>query len=111
MTSGGATVTNQEFLVVEPDGTLPVLQSVTPAEGRQATTVVVTLTGAGLVSGSTLNISGTGVTVLGTPMVFSGRMFAFLSIDTDAPPGAREVTVTTPAGTTRSISFTVLNPS
>jgi len=111
MTSLGAIVTNQKFLVVEPDGTLPVLYSVAPAEGRQATSVWVTLTGAGLVSGSTLNISGTGVTVLGTPQVFSGRMSAVLSIDSDAAPGARELTVTTPAGTTRGISFTVLNTS
>ena len=92
---------------------------------------MVALTGTNFIAGgTTVNVSGTGVTVtvvavndntsLGTARRNTSRAASFVNtntlmtanfvIDAAAAPGARNVTVTTAGGTSNSLSFTVSAP-
>ena len=86
----------------------PTLTSVVPPQGRQATTVAVTLTGTHFVMGGTaVTLTGTGVTLTGLTVTTSTSLTANFVLDAAAAPGARSVTVTTAAGTSNSQSFTI----
>jgi hypothetical protein len=91
------------------------LTGVSPSSGPQSTSVPVTLTGTGLgnlTSSSNVTVSGTGVTVIGTPVPngggtqVTGLTFVVIS---GAAPGPRNVTVTTVDGSsTLTGGFTVI---
>jgi hypothetical protein len=89
----------------------PTLASIAPPGGMQGTTVVVTLTGTHFAPGSTVAISGAGVTAQGVTVQNATTIAASFVIDAAAALGARSVTVTTPAGTTGPVTFTVNVPS
>jgi hypothetical protein len=94
---------------VNPDPQ-PTLTSIVPAAGGQCATVAVTLTGTNFVVGSTVAISGTGVTAQGVTVVNVTTITATFVFDATATLGARTVTVTTPGGTSAPVAFTV-NPT
>ncbi|MBY0312936.1 MAG: matrixin family metalloprotease [Phycisphaerales bacterium] len=97
--------------------------SLTPTVGAQNTVVPVTIVGAnfrGVTSATQVTVSGTGVTVIGTPVVnplgtqITGLSF---SIGAGAPNGVRNVTITNSDGSgtasgnvTRTSAFTVGTP-
>ncbi len=90
------------------------LTSISPVTGLQGTSVPITLTGVALHNvdaPSDVVLSGTGITVAGTPTVNpTGTEVTGLSfvVAPDAPTGARNVTVTTEDGTaTANNAFTV----
>jgi hypothetical protein len=95
-------------------GVRPTLTSVNPPLGGPGTTVYVTLQGTNFVIGSTtVQVGGAGVNVgvvnvdgQGTP----NQMTAQLLIDSGAALGARDLTVTTPGGTSNALTFTVRPP-
>jgi hypothetical protein len=88
---------------------LPVLNSVTPASGDAGTTVPVALSGEFFVAGSTVQVSGGGVTVSNVVVVSSTQLTADFVIVSDAAGGARNVTVATSAGTSGAQSFSVVS--
>lgn len=91
-------------------GTCPLLTAVSPDVGLQGTTVGVTLTGSNFVSGATtVQVSGSGVSVNSVTVSSATSLTANFVIDAGAAPGARTVTVTT-AGGTSSRTFTVTLP-
>lgn len=85
----------------------PTLSSVSPNSGTQGQTVAVTLTGTNFESGATIGLTGTGITISNTTVVSSTQITARFAIAANAPPGARNVTVTTSGGTTNAQTFTV----
>jgi hypothetical protein len=101
-TGGSATVT-----VTSP---VPVLTSISPASGAQGTAVAVTLNGSNFQAGSTVSISGTGVTASAVSVVSAAKITATFTIAAGAAAGARSVTVTTGYGTTAAVAFTVTVP-
>jgi hypothetical protein len=101
-----------DAITVTVIGAAPSFTSCSPNSGNPGTTVPVTINGSSLGS-PTMSVSGTGVSIIGTPSVdlasiaspITGLSFA---IDPTAPPGPRSVTITTPSGTvTANNAFTV----
>ncbi len=107
-----------DFIRVTVIGNAPAVTGISPASGTASvngTTVPVTINGSSLGS-PTVSISGTGVTITGTPAVDLANAAAPITglsfvIAQDAPPGQRTVTVTTPSGTTTFLGFTVVQPA
>ena len=94
------------FTVVNPPA--PTLTSVSPNTGARGTAVPVTLTGSNFTTtGSTVAVSGGGVTVSGVTAVDSAHITATFTFTNGAALGARNVTVTTPGGTSSPVTFTV----
>jgi hypothetical protein len=93
-------------------GTLaaPTLSSIAGTSGSQNTSLGVTLTGANFISnGTSVSVSGSGVTVSAVTVTGSGALMAKFVIASGAALGSRDVTVTTAAGTSAPVTFTI-NP-
>jgi hypothetical protein len=86
------------------------LSSISPNTGVQGTVVPVTITGTGFTLASAVNVSGTGITVGNFTVVNANTVTATFTIAATATLGARNVTVTTPAGTSNAATFTVVAP-
>ncbi len=104
VTAGGATNT----LPFAING--PVLTSITPASGNRRSAVPIILAGTGLTGTTAINVSGGGVTVTGLTVVSDSQVTATLNLSAGAAGGARNVTVTSPAGTSNAVTFTVIVP-
>lgn len=89
---------------VTPD---PALTAINPNSGLQGQTLAVTLTGSNFAPGSTISLSGTGITVTGTSVVSSTQINATFAIAATAPVGAQKVTVTSQGRVSNSVTFTV----
>jgi phosphoribosylpyrophosphate synthetase len=63
-----------------------------------------------LTDNASANVSGDGVTVSDTPSLSDDVLSTLLTIDASAEPGAREITVTAPSGTSSPVKFTVVSP-
>jgi 6-phosphogluconolactonase (cycloisomerase 2 family) len=109
-TTAFGTTGAQTFTVT---GTVPTLTSVVPAVGVQGTTVAgVTLTGSNfLVGGTTVDVTGTGVSVSNVNVASGTSITADFTITGTATLGAHSVTVTTGAGTSTGQTFTVNPPA
>ena len=88
----------------------PVLSAITPSSGNRGTSVPVTLTGSGLTGTTAVNVSGGGVTVSAVTVVSDTTVTATLTFAPSATGGARNVTTTSPAGTSNAVTFTVIVP-
>ena len=102
-TSGGVSNT-VPFTVNSP---VPTLTSVTPNSGTQATAVNVTLAGTGFITGATVGVAGSGITVSNVTVVNGTQITATLNIASNAAPGGYNVSVTTTGGTSNTAVFTV----
>jgi hypothetical protein len=87
--------------------TAPTLTSVSANSGMQGQTVPVTLTGTSFGSGSTIGLSGTGITVSNTAVVSTTSITATFTIGAGTTIGAQNVTVTSSGMTSGSQPFTV----
>lgn len=88
----------------------PTLTVITPNVGVRGRTSAVTLTGTDFVpGGTTVAVSGSGITVSGVTVTSSTTLTANFAVATDAAIGDRTVTVTTVSGTSGTRTFTV-NP-
>jgi hypothetical protein len=85
----------------------PTLTSIAPTSGVRDTVVPVTLTGTNLTGATAINVSGTGITVSGLTVVNSTTVTANFTISGTATISARTVSVTTPGGTSNTVTFTV----
>lgn len=94
-----------------PPPAAPTLTSIAPATGLRGTTVAVTLTGTNLTGASAVNVSGTGFTVNSITVVNSTTVTANFVIASNATVGNRNVTVTTPGGTSGAVTFSVTAPA
>ena len=87
----------------------PTLSSIAPNDGDQGESVAVTLTGSDFVTdGTSVSVSGTGVAVSNISVSSLTSLTASFTIDSGAADGARNVTVTTAAGTSGAVTFTVI---
>ena len=88
-----------------PGPDAPTLTDISPDEGAPDTTVLVTLTGTGF--GTTVAVSGTGVTPSNINEISSTSLEVTFTIAANATAGPRNVTVTTAGGTSNALPFTV----
>ena len=87
----------------------PVLTSLLPSNGNPSASVTVTLTGSNFAQGAAVNITGLGVTASNVSVIGATSLTATFTIAGNAAPGSYNVTVTTSAGTSNAVAFTV-NP-
>jgi hypothetical protein len=88
----------------------PTLTSISPAtfvRKNVSQTIPVTLTGTNLY-GPSPAITGSGVTLTGVRTTSSVSATALITVVANAELGAREITLTTPGGTTSPVTFTVV---
>ncbi len=88
---------------------VPTLTSISPASHTRSSTFTVTLTGTNLTGASAVTVSGAGVTTA----ITGGNattVTATFTITAGAALGARNVTVTTPGGTSNAVTFTIVAP-
>ena len=106
----GVTWTNGSVSVVA--GTVvPTVTSLVPNSGVRGTTLpAVQINGTGLAGATAVAFSGTGVTASNITLVSATQITANVIISAAAALGARDVTVTTPAGTSAPLvgGFTVI---
>jgi len=109
---GGGESNAVAFTITQAQNLVPTLTSVAPNSGAQGTAVPVTLTGTNFMVGSTVQVSGTGVTVSNVSVTNATTMTALFTIEAGATLSARDVTVTYPGqggGTSGPQVFTVTN--
>lgn len=107
-TIGGTTAP----LALNVNPPVPTLASVSPAQGTRGVAVFVTLTGTNFVAaGTTLSVSGTGITVSAVNVVSSTSLTATFTIDAGADLGAHAVSVTTVGGASGTQQFSVRLPA
>jgi hypothetical protein len=104
--TGSITIGDLTYSVVEFGGFVT-LTSVNPNSGVQGTNVPVTLTGTNFAAGASVNVSGGGVTVSNVTVVSATQITATLGIASNATVGSDNVTVTSAAGTSNGVAFTV----
>ena len=100
--SAAVTVTNPP-----PAPAKPTLSSITPSIGKRGTSVSVTLTGANFASPVTVAVQGGSVAVGNVVVVNATTITASFRINARAERSSRSVTVSTHAGSSNSLAFTV----
>ena len=108
VTTSAGTSGTANFNVTVP---APTLTSVNPATGAQNSSVPVTLTGSNFSSSAGLQVSNPGVTVSNLYVVSATQITATLGIAFNAAAGPANLTVTTPGGTSGTVSFAVTTPA
>jgi sugar lactone lactonase YvrE len=111
------------MVTLDPNSLPPALTSIAPPNGATGTTVTATLSGTGFlggtgatgtsacrVNGTTVFVSGAGVSVAGVNVTTDTSLTATMIIAPDAQLGPRDVTVTTDSGTSGAVQFTVIVP-
>jgi hypothetical protein len=91
--------------ITEP--VLPVVTSLSPSAGIQGTIVPFSITGLNFAAGSSVAISGSGVTVSNVVRLSATQIIAMFVISSKAAGGSRSVTVKTPSGVSGSLAFNV----
>src|SRR6185295_6181325 len=115
--SHGVAVTTQfgtsNSVAFQVTGPLPVLTSLVPNSGTQGTVVPVRLLGSNFgTAGTTVNVSGAGITVSPLTFVSSTEVDATFTIAGTAALGNRNVSIAVPnAGTSNSLPFNVVAPA
>jgi len=100
---------NNAGLTITPPAQVPTLTSISPSSGAQGTVVGALIAGTNFTTGTTsVNVSGTGVSVSNVNVTSPTQMTATLTIAADAPTGSRDVTVTNPAGTSNAVTLTIV---
>jgi hypothetical protein len=85
----------------------PSLVSINPSSGVVGTTIPVTLAGSSFVAGATVTTSSPGISVSNVTVVSSAQITATFSIAANAAVGNFNVSVTTSAGTSSSLPFSI----
>jgi hypothetical protein len=114
-----AGLTTRNVTVTTPNGTSnavtftvfgPTLTSIVPNTGAQGTSVNVTFTGTNLTGATMGNGFGNLITATNFVVVNSTTVTATFNIGPTAPTGVRNVSLSTPAGLTNTLPFTVVAP-
>ncbi len=119
--SSGAATGARQVSVTTPAGTSnalsftvsqaqagPTISSLSPSQGTQGSSFTLTINGSNLTGASAVTFTpANGITVSNVQSTAANRATATVNISASAPTGTRQVTITTPAGTSSSKTFTV----
>ena len=100
---------NAVTLGIVPALISPTLVGIAPSSKPAGTSVNVTLTGTSLTGATAIN-AGANITVSNLVVVNPAQIAATFAIASGAAQGNRNITVTTPGGTTNAVVFNVLPP-
>ncbi len=103
----GGPVTLLGTAIVPP----PVLSSLAPTSVTRNTATQVILTGTYFTGATSLNVSGTGLTVTSFSVTNDSTIVATITTAANATLGSRTVSVVTPSGTSGNATFSVVNPA
>lgn len=106
VTTSGRTTGSVVFTVGPP---LPTLTSIVLNSANQGQAMAVTLTGTNFLAGSSIGLSGAGITVTNIVVVSATQITATFTLAANSPVGAQNVSVTTTSGTSNSVAFTVIS--
>ena len=106
VTTGAGTSAPQSFTVNTPPAK-PTLTSLTPNAAARGATVNVTLTGTNFMSPATVAVQGGATSVSNVVVVSPTKITATFHVSSSATRRSRNTTVTTPAGTSNALPFTV----
>ena len=90
-----------------PVAVKPTLSSLTPNRGRRGVTATVTVKGANFTTPATVNVQGSGIIVSNVLVVDPDTVTANFRVSGTAARGSRNITVTTAAGTSNALPFSV----
>ena len=107
--ASGAVASNPFALTINP--LPPAILSINPPTGVQGTTVPVTITGTNFVTGASVAVNNSGVTVSNVVVASTSQITATFNIAGSATLGGANVTVTTSGGTSAPTVFTILPPT
>jgi hypothetical protein len=105
--TGSGTSGAQSFTVNAPTPAVPSLVSLSPSVARRGATVAVTLTGTNFTSPATVNVLGGTVSVSKVTVVSATTITATFHVSATASRRSREVSVSTAAGTSNNLTFTI----
>jgi hypothetical protein len=105
-TSAGSSAA-QSFTVNTPAPAKPTLTSLTPNAATRGSTVNVTLAGTNFTTPATVTVQGGTVSVSNVVVVNSTTITASFHVSSTAGRRSRDTTVTTSAGTSNALSFTI----
>ena len=106
-TASGGTSTNYLVFVINSSSPAPTISGISPTQQARGTTFTLTITGTNLAQTTSVNFNkSTGITVSNI-VANSTQVTATVSISASATATVRQVSVTTPSGTSNSKSFTV----
>ena len=95
---------------LETGTAVPSLTRIAPSGVAAGRSIAVALTGTGLEGVTLVSFSGDGVSATIQPEGTGDMLSVLLEITSEASPGARTVTVTTPSGSATLDDFTILSP-
>ncbi|MCU1237629.1 MAG: putative outerrane protein (modular protein), partial [Candidatus Solibacter sp.] len=107
VTTSGGTSSAQSFTAKAPVVAKPTLSSLTPNAAGRGATVTVTLSGTNFVAPATVAVQGSAITVSNVVVVNSTTITATFRVGSGAGRRSRDTSVTTSAGTSNSLPFTV----
>jgi hypothetical protein len=107
VTTANGTSGAQTFTVNAPVVGKPTLASLSPNAASRGASVAVTLTGTNFTSPATVAVAGGSVTVSNVVVVNSTTITATFKVASNAQRRSRDTTVTTKAGTSNAVSFTI----
>jgi hypothetical protein len=105
VTTSAGTSAARTFTVLAPPK--PTLTSLTPNKASRGATVTVTLAGTNFTSPAKVAVDGNGITVSNVVLVNSTAITATFHVSSSAPRRSRNTSVTTSAGTSNALPFTV----
>jgi hypothetical protein len=107
-TASGGTSTNYLVFIIYSSSPAPTISSLSPAKKARGTTFTLTITGTNLSQTSSVNFNpSTGITVSNIVVNSATQVTATINISASAATGVRQVSVTTPNGTSNTKPFTV----
>jgi hypothetical protein len=106
-TTTAGTSAAQPFGVTAPVSAKPTLNSLTPNSAARGATVNVTLNGTNFTTGATVTVQGSVVTVSNVVVVSPTTITAAFRVSQSAARRSRNTSVTTQAGTSNVLAFTV----
>ena len=106
VTTAGGTSAPQSF-TVNASPAKPTLASLSPNFAARGATVNVTLTGTNFTAPATIAIEGGATTVSNVVVVSSTKITATFHVSSSATRRSRNTTVSTPAGTSNALAFTI----
>ena len=107
VTTSAGTSAAQSFTVTASVSGKPTLSSLTPNSGARGATVSVKLTGTNFTAPATVTVQGSAITVSNVVVVSSTSITATFHVGSTASRRSHNTTVTTNAGTSNLLSFTV----
>jgi hypothetical protein len=106
-TASGGSSTNYLVFIVNSSSPAPTISAISPTQQARGTTFTLTITGTNLSQTTSVNFNkSTGITVSNV-VANATQVTATITISASATATVRQVSVTTPGGTSNSKSFTV----